>query len=151
MVVASFSLPTAAAEVALSAGAFDTGHFSPVFEIGVEVRLVGTRLFGGKSWDLIPAFGAMATIDKSVYAYGGFRFNVKVAQRWLVTLHTGAGAYDDGDGKDLGGALEFRSGLELARELERSNRLGFGFYHISNARFYDHNPGSNSLVLIYAF
>ena len=59
--------------------------------------------------------------------------------------------YEDGDGKDLGGPLEFRSGLEVAYDFARGPTVGLLFYHLSNGDFYDFNPGSNSLVLTVAF
>ncbi|HID90986.1 TPA: hypothetical protein EYP44_03395, partial [Candidatus Bathyarchaeota archaeon] len=44
---------------------------------------------------------------------------------------------EDKVGKDLGGALEFRSGIEASYAFENDSRLGVAFNHISNASLYD--------------
>lgn len=68
----------------------------------------------------------------------------------MLTPSFAVGAYEDGDGKDLGGTLEFRSAVELSYRLDDRARLGLAFDHISNASIYDDNPGTESLVLMYA-
>ena len=42
---------------------------------------------------------------------------------------------------DLGGANEFRSGIEVAYHLENGMRLGLGWDHLSNLEIYARNPG----------
>jgi hypothetical protein len=61
---------------------------------------------------------------------------------------TGAGLYEEGDGKDLGGPVEFRSGLEVAVRAGARWWVGLSYYHLSNAVLYDRNPGEESLVLV---
>jgi hypothetical protein len=58
------------------------------------------------------------------------------------------GYYNMGSGKDLGSALEFRSGLEVGFCFSNGTRLGVEFNHISNGGLADHNPGANSLMLM---
>jgi hypothetical protein len=97
--------------------------------------------------DFIPVIGAMRTSKGIVYGYAGFRLDFPIAERWVTTIGFGAGNYHHGDGKKLGGPVEFRSSIELARRFGESSRLGIQLYHLSNAGLYEHNPGSESLVL----
>ena len=61
----------------------------------------------------------------------------------------GVGAYEQGEGRNLGGSLEFRSGLEATYRANDAVRIGVGFYHLSNAGLHAVNPGVNSLVLTF--
>jgi hypothetical protein len=42
---------------------------------------------------------------------------------------------------DLGGPIEFRSGIEVAYHMENGMRLGLGWDHRSNLEIYARNPG----------
>jgi lipid A 3-O-deacylase len=133
---------------ALSAGLFDIGQSQKAWEFGVEYRWADFQLW---RLELNPVIGVTATEDSGVWVYGGFRWDVEVGERLLVTPQFAVSLYDQGDGKDLGGTVEFRSGIELAYRLTNDSRLGICLYHLSNASFYDNNPGSESLVLTYSF
>lgn len=137
-------------EWAFSAGVFDLVE-SDRAEAGVEVRSASRplRLFG-RDWRLEPAFGAMVNEDAGYYGYLAFRLPIEIGERWRATPFVGAGLYSAGDGVDLGGALEFRSGLEISVRLGERTGLGLSYYHLSNASIYDLNPGSESLVLVLA-
>lgn len=137
---------------ALSAGAFNVLNGDTSGEAGFELRI--RPLWEGAAalpWVLRPAAGAMATTEGALYGYLGFRLEIPVGERWTLTPQTAAGAYDRGDDKELGGSLQFRSGLELAYEVNPGNRVGAVFYHLSNAGFDDRNPGSESLVLFWSW
>ena len=56
------------------------------------------------------------------------------------------GIYDEGDGKDLGHALEFKSEVQLSFDIFDNSELGFSYNHISNASLGDKNPGANSYM-----
>ena len=58
-----------------------------------------------------------------------------------VQLHAMTGFYSRGTGIDLGGPIEFRSGIELAYHLENGMRVGLGWDHRSNLEIYARNPG----------
>jgi hypothetical protein len=92
----------------------------------------------------------MVNSDSSYYGCGSFRFEVPVGERWQVTPQLGYGLYDRNGGFNLGGQVEFRSGLEVTRQIGERYRLGLIYYHLSNAGIYVHNPGSESLVLSFA-
>ncbi len=137
-------------EFAFSSGVFDLVE-SDRAEAGVEIRSASRplRLFG-RDWRLEPAFGAMVNEDAGYYGYLAFRLPFEFGGRWRATPFAGAGLYSAGDGVDLGGALEFRSGLEISARLGERTSLGLSYYHLSNASIYDLNPGSESLVLVLA-
>ena len=92
----------------------------------------------------------MATTDAATYGYAGIGVDVFFGPRWVATPTFAAGIYGNGDGKDLGNAVEFRSGLEVAYRFDDRSRLGLSFTHISNAGIGDRNPGVESLVLMYS-
>ncbi len=149
--------PAAAAEWALYAGAFDLGTGDETAEAGVEARF---RLFelplGAFELPLEPAAGVMANADGGGYLYGSLRVPLHEIwsegwpERWRVVPFTGAGLYEEGDGKDLGGPVEFRSGLEVSVRAGGRWWVGLSYYHLSNAVLYDENPGEESLVLVVA-
>ena len=64
---------------------------------------------------------------------------------FYTELHAMTGLYVQGDGKDLGGLLEFRSGIELGYEMTSGWRLGVSLDHRSNAELGPINPGLETL------
>jgi hypothetical protein len=56
------------------------------------------------------------------------------------------GLYGEGNGKDLGHVLEFKSEVQLSLDLSSNSELGFSYNHISNASLGDKNPGANSYM-----
>jgi lipid A 3-O-deacylase len=121
------------------------------FEIAAEIRYAPRHFSFLPSWlpEVSPVIGGMATRSGTFYGYLGFRTDVPMDGRWIFSPFWGAGYYSFGGGRDLGGELEFRSGFELAYELEEGERIGLTLYHLSNAGLYERNPGSESLVLSY--
>ncbi len=60
---------------------------------------------------------------------------------FYAELHTMPGIYLDNGGFDLGGPIEFRSGIELGWESDRGWRFAVSYDHRSNAEIYENNPG----------
>lgn len=139
--------------VSASTGAFEIRKTLDEYETGWEVRFAPRRFRLLPHWapDLIPVTGAMATSRGILYAYGGFRMEVPLGHRWVGSGGWASGLYyrGTGAGKDLGGAFEFRTHLELAYRLPDESRVGLCLYHLSNAHLFPHNPGSESLVITY--
>ena len=132
-------------EAAVYSGIFDTDASKPSFELGFEIR----RLF---YWRGLGFMGGIAgTEDESVWVYGGARYDSTDRSVWTVAPGFAITLYEQGDGKDLGQPLEFRSSLEVGRRVSEKLRVGLIFYHLSNASMRPVNPGSNSLVLSFAF
>ncbi len=139
-------------EIAASAGRFRVLDNMDINEGGLEIRLAPHHFrWLPRQVLFVPAFGVMANSDSSYYGYGAFRFEVPVGERWQITPQLGYGLYDRNGGFNLGGQVEFRSGLEVTRQIGERYRLGLIFYHLSNAGIYVHNPGSESLVLTFAY
>ena len=92
----------------------------------------------------------MASSDGAFYGFGGVLVDFYLGRRFVFTPSFAAGLYEDGDGKDLGHAVEFRSSVELAYRFNDRSRLGMSFYHLSNAGLSDNNPGTEVLSLNYS-
>ena len=60
-------------------------------------------------------------------------------------LHAMVGLYEPGNGWDLGGPIEFRSGIELGYENRNGWRYGLSYDHRSNAEIYASNPGIETI------
>ncbi len=131
--------------LAVSAGRFNISKTGKRLEAGVELR------FPTDWHGLEIAAGVAGTEDGNLWVYGGLRRDFELERRWRLTPGFAIALYDEGDGKDLGGAVEFRSSIELGHLLTERSRVGLTLYHLSNAGIYDHNPGSNSLIATYAF
>ena len=54
-----------------------------------------------------------------------------------------------GNGRDLGGPLEFATVVEIGTELRNGAQLSLALEHRSNAGIYAINPGADTLSLIY--
>jgi lipid A 3-O-deacylase len=95
-----------------------------------------------------PLVGALAMSDGAAYVHAGAYRDFVLSPRWIVTPHFSAGAYGHGDKNDLGGTLEFQSGVDLFYRLERGWRVGATLRHISNAGTGDFNPGIETLAVL---
>lgn len=60
---------------------------------------------------------------------------------WYTELHAMTGLYEPNGGFDLGGAIEFRSGIELGYENRSGWRYSLSYDHRSNLEIYSDNPG----------
>jgi hypothetical protein len=152
-VVLALVQPARALEVVALVGEHDVskGDETPI-EGGFTLRFTGTEIWRSKHGVvLMPAVGAMATEQEAYYGWVGGAFFIPLGARWGLIPELGAGYYERGDGKDLGGSLEFRSGLEATYRPNDTVRVGVGFYHLSNAGLHEVNPGVNSLLLTIGF
>ena len=129
--------------LSLGLGYFDINDNKSTIELRLEKRLERSFLV------FQPFVGLMSTGDKAFYGYGGISLDW-VYGDFIITPSFAAGLYADGDGKDLGHAVEFRSALELSYEFKNHHRLGLMFYHLSNASLSNNNPGTEVLSLGYS-
>lgn len=60
---------------------------------------------------------------------------------WYTELHAMVGLYEPNGGFDLGGLIEFRSGIEVGYENRKGWRYALSYDHRSNADIYSNNPG----------
>ena len=92
---------------------------------------------------LSPVTGFMITENNAGYIYTGVQAQYSFGKINITPSFT-PGLYGEGDGKDLGHVLEFKSELQLSLDLFSNSELGFSYNHISNASLSDKNPGANS-------
>ena len=96
--------------------------------------------------NLSPITGAMITGDNAAYFYTGVQAQYKIGNLNFTPSFT-PGLYHEGDGKDLGHVIEFKSELQFSFDLSDSSLLGFSYNHISNASLGDKNPGANRYMI----
>ena len=95
--------------------------------------------------NLSPITGMLITADNAGYVYTGVEAQYKIGSLNFTPSFT-PGLYHEGDGKDLGHVLEFKSELKFSYETSGNSQLGFSYNHISNASLGDKNPGANSYM-----
>ena len=120
----------------------DDGKKSSLFGVQHQNEDLNRNTFLG---NLSPITGALITSDNASYFYTGIQAHYKIGSLNLTPSFT-PGYYHEGDGKDLGHALEFKSEVQLSLELPKESQLGFSYNHISNASLGDKNPGANSYM-----
>lgn len=98
-----------------------------------------------------PVVGLFVTSDEAVYGYAGAARDFELSPRFLLTPQFSVGAYEEGDGKDLGHALEFLSSLQLAYRFDAGSRIGLAYQHISNGSITDTNPGAEIIMLTWTW
>ena len=93
-----------------------------------------------------PITGGFITENSAAYIYTGIEWNVDMGNKIEFTPSFAPGLYHEGDGKDLGHLVEFKSELQISLDLSKTSELGFSYNHISNASLGDKNPGANSYM-----
>jgi len=109
----------------------------------VEFR-VGHKIYG-----IGPALGFLANTDGGAYGYRAVYADLKYHDLVLTPL-AGLGAYQEGDGSDLGGVFQFRLALGVSYQFADKSRAGLTLAHVSNAGIHDDNPGEDEIYLTYA-
>ena len=87
----------------------------------------------------------MITADNASYFYTGVQANYKVGALNIVPSFA-PGYYNQGDGKDLGSPLEFKTEIQLSVDLLPGTKLGYSQSHLSNADLGETNPGADSYM-----
>ena len=93
-----------------------------------------------------PITGGFITENSAAYIYTGVEWNYKISEKLKFTPSFAPGIYHEGNGKDLGHALEFKTEIQASYSLSESTSLGMSYNHISNASLGDKNPGANSYM-----
>tara|TARA_B110000114_G_scaffold143529_1_gene152038 strand:- start:51 stop:572 length:522 start_codon:yes stop_codon:yes gene_type:complete len=93
-----------------------------------------------------PITGGFITENSAAYLYTGVEWNYDMSDKLKFTPSFAPGIYHEGDGKDLGHALEFKTELQLTYSISESMNLGMSYNHISNASLGSKNPGANSYI-----
>jgi lipid A 3-O-deacylase len=101
---------------------------------------------------LKPWLGVQATTDGSLWLGGGVLYDWQFADSWHLKPGLGVGYYSRGSSDlDLGHPVEFRSQLEIAKDINAQNSLGLAVSHLSNADLDDRNPGVEVLSLYWHY
>ena len=149
-----FSLPIIADETKIEDNNTELNVYTGMFDFSDDKKrstLVGVQhqnedlnrnIFLG---NISPITGAMITADNATYFYTGVQANYKLGTLNFTPSFT-PGLYHEGDGKDLGHLLEFKSEVQLSIDISPDSELGFSYNHISNASLGDKNPGANSYM-----
>ena len=99
-----------------------------------------------------PVIGAAATSVGATYLRAGFGRDFPLGRRWTTHLGFAGNLYFEGDaGKRLGGALEFRSVVDLSYQVAPDLRVGVALAHLSNGGLGRFNPGVETLSLTFAW
>ena len=94
---------------------------------------------------LSPITGGFVTENAALYAYTGIEWNFDLGPV-NFTPSFAPGLYGEGNGKDLGHILEFKSEVQASWNLSENSEVGMSYNHISNASLGDKNPGANSYM-----
>ena len=148
--LALVALPSAARAddpdlLTVGGGAYNALHNAKEAQVRLEYRFSYRFLY-----IIRPIVGMLATNEHTFYGYGGFRFDAEIGQHFVITPEAAFGYWSRGNGKNLGGAEEFKTGGEFAYRFDDYSRLGFLFDHISNAGIYQRNPGVESMMIMYS-
>ena len=120
----------------------DDGKKSAIFGFQHQNETLFRESFIGT---ISPISGALITADNASYFYTGIQAQYKIGSINL-TPSFAPGIYTEGDGKDLGHPLEFKSEVQFSLDLPKNSELGFSYNHISNASLGKKNPGANSYM-----
>ena len=93
-----------------------------------------------------PITGGFITENSAAYVYTGIEWNVDMGGGLTFTPSFAPGLYHEGDGKDLGHVLEFKSEVQLSYASSDETSFGLSYNHVSNASLGDKNPGANSYM-----
>ena len=120
----------------------DDGKKSTLFGFQHQNENLNRNTFLG---NLSPITGALITADSAAYVYTGVEAQYKIGSLNFNPSFA-PGLYHEGDGKDLGHVLEFKSELQISLDMSESSQFGFSYNHLSNASLGSKNPGANSYM-----
>lgn len=119
---------------------------------GSQIDTVGSLLLEARFepvlWGAYPLAGVLLNGDGGGHFRIGIGRDLRLGPRWVISLTSGGGYYEAGDGIDLGHDFEFRSAFDLAYELANQVRIGLSVSHLSNAGISEVNPGTETVELL---
>ena len=90
-----------------------------------------------------PITGGFITDKNSIYLYTGVQAQYKLGPLNIMPSFA-PGYYNEGNGKDLGMALEFQSKIRLSFDFFKDTKIGYSYSHVSNNNWGTINPGVNN-------
>ena len=130
-------------EMNFYAGMFDfSDHKQKAVLVGLEHQSgdLFRDSFLGK---LSPITGGFLTENNAFYLYSGVQAEYDLGSL-KITPSFAPGYYNEGNGKELGYPLEFKTEVQVSLELFENTKFGMSYNHISNASLGTKNPGANS-------
>ena len=137
--------PNYETEINLFTGMFDfsdTKQAAGIFGIQHQNDELFRESFLGK---LSPISGGFITQNNAYYIYSGAQAEYDLGFL-KITPSFAPGYYNEGNGKDLGNPLEFKTEVQMTLDLFDSTEFGMSYNHISNASLGTKNPGANSYM-----
>ena len=95
--------------------------------------------------NISPIIGGFITENSAAYIYSGIEWNIDLGS-FVFTPSFAPGLYNEGNGKDLGHVLEFKTEVQLSYGVSENTSFGVSYNHISNASLGTKNPGANSYM-----
>lgn len=145
---ATASFNTHADTLGLAIGSYDVNGSDSAADFRLDYE------YDSSVWleNLKPWLGAEATTEGSLWLGGGLLYDWQFADTWHLKPGIGAGYYSRGSSDlDLAHPLEFRSQLEIAKDLNQQNSLGLAISHLSNAGLGDRNPGVEAVNIYWHY
>ena len=142
-----FSQNILANSLSIFGGSYDYDDDNTSNLIGLNYHLTQNDFNILNIMDINPVVGLFVTAKSASMLYSGFETNLG-GDDFFLNLSSSAGLYSNGDGKDLGNTLQFKSEINLFYSLSKTTRIGLGSHHISNAGISSVNPGVNNYYLI---
>ena len=96
-----------------------------------------------------PITGGFVTDKSSIYLYTGVQAEYEIGPLNVVPSFA-PGYYEEGDGKDLGMALEFKSEIKFSFDIFKDSKIGYSYSHISNNDWGDINPGVDNQAISFS-
>ena len=95
--------------------------------------------------EISPVTGFFLTENQAAYLYTGIQAHYNLGDLDFTPSFT-PGLYHEGDGKDLGHIIEFKTEVQFSINTSADTKLGFSYNHVSNASLGSKNPGANSYI-----
>ena len=142
------NLTVSANSYSIFGGTYDYDDDNTTNLFGLNYHISNNEIDLLNIFTINPVIGGFVTAKSASMFYGGFETNLGPDSIYL-NLSSSAGIYSNGDGKDLGNALQFKSEVNVFYSISKESRFGIGSHHISNAGLDSVNPGTNNYYLIY--
>ena len=146
--ISFFHLNLSANSISIFGGSYDYDDDNTSTLYGLNYHFSDNAFSVFNLIDFNPVIGGFLTAKSATMIYSGFETNIGKDSIYL-NLSSSAGIYSNGDGKDLGNTLQFKSEVNLFYRVGNSSRVGLGSHHISNAGLSSVNPGTNNFYLIF--
>ena len=138
----------------------DIKFYSGIFDHGDEIGDDKTNLFGIEHRDsalyrdtflgkFVPITGGFLTEKNSIYIYTGIEAQYRLGSI-IFSPSFAPGYYEQGDGKNLGSQLEFKSELNLSLDIFKDSQIGYSYNHISNNDWGSVNPGTDNQIISFS-